>query len=207
MLLLFCQNSLLKQTFQNIIDPFKGLVIENEADFWEKLPDAKLIVIDENEKLYYKAKEKNLTQTFLFLGQKEPTEFEEVHFLKKPFSAFQLKQQLELLIAFVKRGLTLSFETVDFRFNGANRTLTHIQTQTEVRLTEKEAELIQYLFDNRHRIVPKDELLKQIFGYHKDVETHTLETHIYKLRQKMGAANETFLLTIDGGYQLQGILE
>ena len=206
MLLLFCQNPLLKQTFQDIVKPLNGLVVENEKDFWEKLPEAKLVAIDENEKLFLAAKEKNLTQTFLFLGQNKPSGNDDVHFLKKPFPILQLVHLLSLLLAFVRRGLTLSFETADFRFNGTNRTLTNIQNKTEVHLTEKETELIQYLFDNRHRIVPKEELLEQIFGYREGVETHTLETHIYKLRQKMGSANETFLLTIEGGYQLQGIL-
>lgn len=206
MLLLFCRNPLLKPTYETVLAPLDGRLVADEATFWALLPEAKLVIVDDDEALCRTAHAKGWAQTFLFLGTREPPEDADVHFLKKPVSVLQLAHQIELLSAFVRRGLVLSFETTDFRFDGAARTLTSRSTGAEVRLTVKEAELIQYLFDNRHRIVSKDELLEQIFGYREGVETHTLETHIYKLRQKMGPAGDALLLTIDGGYQLQGVL-
>lgn len=104
-----------------------------------------------------------------------------------------------------EKGLTLSFETPAYQFDGPARTLLSKDSRTEIRLTEKEAEIIQYLYENKDRIVPKDELLEKIFGYRAGVETHTVETHIYKLRQKVGDEDENLIATLDGGYQLKTV--
>ncbi len=52
-------------------------------------------------------------------------------------------------------------------------------------LTEKEVEILQYLHESSVRKVPRDELLESVWGYAKNTETHTLETHIYRLRRKI----------------------
>lgn len=74
----------------------------------------------------------------------------------------------------------------------------------EVGLTDKETEVLLYLHDNRHRVVGRDELLEKIWRYSDAMSTHTLETHIYRLRRKIepDSAQPSVLLTESGGYRL-----
>ncbi len=73
-----------------------------------------------------------------------------------------------------------------------------------VRLTEKETAILTFLHENKNRTVARQELLDAVWGYAEGVETHTLETHIYRLRQKIekDAANPKILLTEENGYRL-----
>ena len=72
-----------------------------------------------------------------------------------------------------------------------------------VELTFKEYELLQYLLENRDRVVPRDELLNCIWGYSYDGETRTLDIHIRTLRQKLGEKGQEYIKTSRGvGYRL-----
>ena len=74
-----------------------------------------------------------------------------------------------------------------------------------VKLTEKEVSILQYLYKIRDRIVTKSELLQEVWGYNPDVTTHTIETHIYRLRQKVEHEdkNAQLIITEEGGYFLK----
>lgn len=69
-------------------------------------------------------------------------------------------------------------------------------------LTEKEIEILRYLYDNIPRKIPREELLEFVWGYAKNVETHTLETHIYRLRRKIepNPASPVILKKDEEGY-------
>ena len=73
---------------------------------------------------------------------------------------------------------------------------------SKVRLTEKETSILRYLY--RQRPVSRETLLQEVWGYNSGVTTHTLETHIYRLRQKIekDAAAPAILVTEAGGYKL-----
>jgi len=73
-----------------------------------------------------------------------------------------------------------------------------------VRLTEKETAIIKYLYRAGDKPVNRDVLLSEVWGYNSGVTTHTLETHIYRLRQKIEAdpSNAELLVTQSGGYKL-----
>jgi DNA-binding response OmpR family regulator len=74
----------------------------------------------------------------------------------------------------------------------------------KVRLTEKETAILRYLYRAGERPVSREILLQEVWGYNSGVTTHTLETHIYRLRQKVekDAASPSILVTEAGGYKL-----
>ena len=72
-----------------------------------------------------------------------------------------------------------------------------------VELTLKEYELLVYLMEHQSRVVTRDELLNQIWGYSYDGETRTLDMHIRTLRQKLGEDGGSCIKTVRGvGYRL-----
>lgn len=85
--------------------------------------------------------------------------------------------------------------TSEFIFAGA---------EEAVRLTEKERDMLLYLYHHMGRDVPRAELLTAVWGYVDGIETHTLETHIYRLRQKIEAdpENAHLLVKSENGYCL-----
>jgi DNA-binding response OmpR family regulator len=78
------------------------------------------------------------------------------------------------------------------------------QKGSKVRLTEKETAILRYLYRAGQRPVSRETLLQEVWGYNSGVSTHTLETHIYRLRQKFeqDAATPAILVTEAGGYKL-----
>jgi DNA-binding response OmpR family regulator len=74
----------------------------------------------------------------------------------------------------------------------------------KIRLTEKEASILKYLYRAGGKPVTRDVLLDEVWGYNSGVTTHTLETHVYRLRQKIepNPSQATILLTESGGYRL-----
>lgn len=78
------------------------------------------------------------------------------------------------------------------------------EADQKIRLTEKETSILKYLYRAGGRTVERDTLLREVWGYNAGVTTHTLETHIYRLRQKIepDPANARLLVTETGGYRL-----
>ncbi|MDX2483250.1 response regulator transcription factor [Antarcticimicrobium sediminis] len=76
--------------------------------------------------------------------------------------------------------------------------------ERKIRLTEKETNILKFLYRSTEGVVPRDVLLHEVWGYNAGVTTHTLETHIYRLRQKIepDPSNARLLVTESGGYRL-----
>lgn len=74
-----------------------------------------------------------------------------------------------------------------------------------IRLTEKETSILKYLYRAGGKPVAREELLDRVWGYHREANTHTLETHIYRLRQKIepDPGKARLLITDTGGYRLK----
>ena len=76
--------------------------------------------------------------------------------------------------------------------------------EKKIRLTEKETSILKFLYRAGGKPVTRDVLLDEVWGYNSGVTTHTLETHVYRLRQKIepDPSNASILLTESGGYRL-----
>ena len=74
----------------------------------------------------------------------------------------------------------------------------------KLRLNEKETVILKYRCRAGNKVVARDVLLAEVWGYNAGVTTHTLETHIYRLRQKveLDPSNAILLVTEPGGYRL-----
>jgi DNA-binding response OmpR family regulator len=70
-----------------------------------------------------------------------------------------------------------------------------------VRLTRRELELLEYLVQNRNRVLTRDRLLERVWGYDRDVETRSIDVHVGRLRGKLGAAGRQIETLVGLGYR------
>ncbi len=123
-------------------------------------------------------------------------------YMVKPFGVLELSARIRSLLRRVKREEkkdVLSYEGIVV--NKKTREVTSEGHLCE--LTLKEFELLVYLLENQSRVVTRDELLNQVWGYEYDGETRTLDMHIRTLRQKLGEKGSSCIKTIRGvGYRL-----
>jgi DNA-binding response OmpR family regulator len=92
-----------------------------------------------------------------------------------------------------------------FVFRPGARLLQHPEHKRPTRLTEKEAALLKYLYRAAGRSVSRHTLLREVWGYSPNATTHTVETHIYRLRRKIeptGASSALQLINDGSGYRL-----
>lgn len=92
-----------------------------------------------------------------------------------------------------------------YRFRPAMKVLEDEGAGAKIRLTEKETNILKFLYRADNAPVPRETLLEEVWGYNAQVSTHTLETHIYRLRQKIeqDPSAADLLLTVEGGYCLK----
>ena len=96
------------------------------------------------------------------------------------------------------------FSIGDYSFRPSAKMLLDDERDQKVRLTEKETAILKYLYRAGEKVVPRETLLSEVWGYNAGVTTHTLETHIYRLRQKIerDPGQAVLLVTEPGGYRL-----
>ena len=96
------------------------------------------------------------------------------------------------------------FELADLNFVPANKMLHKMECGRMQALTEKETTILKFLYRAFPESVTKDELLTEVWGLQNGLTTHTLETHIYRLRQKIGRLTKTpIVITTENGYRLE----
>jgi len=96
------------------------------------------------------------------------------------------------------------FEMADLNFVPANKMLHKMECGRMQALTEKETTILKFLYRAFPESVTKDELLTEVWGLQNGLTTHTLETHIYRLRQKIGRLTKTpIVITTENGYRLE----
>jgi len=91
-----------------------------------------------------------------------------------------------------------------YRLELQTRCLRRGDEASPIRLTEKESALLAFLAQSKTPVAKK-EILANIWGYDEQIDTHTLETHIYQLRRKMDKEGENWIINEAGTYQLAGL--
>ena len=125
-------------------------------------------------------------------------------YVTKPFRLSVLLARLRAHIRQHERSDDAVFTIGPFTFQPANKLLVQEAANKKVRLTDKEAAILKYLYRKGDKVVGRDTLLNEVWGYNAGVTTHTLETHVYRLRQKIedDPSNARILVTEPGGYRL-----
>ena len=124
-------------------------------------------------------------------------------YVTKPFRFSVLLARIRAHLRSHEQSEDAIFKIGPYTFKPAAKVLTDDDDQ-KVRLTEKETAILKYLYRTGLKVVGRDVLLHEVWGYNAGVTTHTLETHVYRLRQKIekDPSNAKILVTEPGGYKL-----
>jgi DNA-binding response OmpR family regulator len=125
-------------------------------------------------------------------------------YIAKPFRLAELLARLRAQLRTFENSEDAVFSIGPYVFRPSSKLLQEPAKNRRIRLTEKEAAILKFLYRSGAKPVPRQVLLNEIWGYNAAVTTHTLETHIYRLRQKIepDPANARLLVTEGGGYRL-----
>ena len=123
-------------------------------------------------------------------------------YVTKPFKFPVLLARIRAQLRQHEQSEDAVFQLGPYTFKPAQKMLVD-EKDRKIRLTEKETNILKYLY-RAQDVVARDVLLHEVWGYNAGVTTHTLETHIYRLRQKIEPepSNARLLVTESGGYRL-----
>lgn len=124
-------------------------------------------------------------------------------YVTKPFKFAVLLARIRAQLRQHEQSEDAVFSIGPYTFQPSMKLLTD-EASKKIRLTEKECNILKFLYRAGGTVVGRDVLLHEVWGYNAGVTTHTLETHIYRLRQKIepDPASARLLVTEQGGYRL-----
>ena len=125
-------------------------------------------------------------------------------YIAKPFRLHVLLARLRAQLRQHEQSDDAMFTIGPYTFRPGTKLLVDETKRKKVRLTEKETAILKYLYRAGARTIGRDVLLNEVWGYNSGVTTHTLETHVYRLRQKIerDPTHAEILITDAGGYRL-----
>ncbi|MGF1554448.1 MAG: response regulator transcription factor [Paracoccaceae bacterium] len=124
-------------------------------------------------------------------------------YVTKPFKFPVLLARIRAQLRQHEQSEDAVFAIGPYSFRPGAKLLT-TEDDRKIRLTEKETNILKFLYRSGGRTIDRETLLREVWGYNAGVTTHTLETHVYRLRQKIEAdpTEARLLLTEAGGYRL-----
>ena len=125
-------------------------------------------------------------------------------YIIKPFRYLELLKSIETHLNRFKKSENTQYSIGNYIFKPNSKILESNEGRF-IRLTEKENNILNFLYKNSGNVINRETLLHEVWGYNSKVTTHTLETHIYRLRQKIedDPSKACFLITESGGYKLR----
>lgn len=200
-ILCLCKNELFKT---DLCEQITSVAPDFSCNDEEK-PD--IIILDEDISQLASLKEQyERTPIFVLLkkGIKKQNDTPFLKYISKPFALNDILNLIQSVL-----NIILSSDAGILTFNGyelspLEKEIKNLQTQKKVKLTEREVKMILYLYKMKGESVDKHKFLQEVWGYHPDVSTHTIETHIYRLRQKVekSKGSPALISTSNGGYKL-----
>lgn len=125
-------------------------------------------------------------------------------YVTKPFQLSILLARIRAQLRQHERSENAVFSVGPYTYRPDAKLLIDNESNKKIQLTEKESATLKYLFRSANMVISRDVLLSEVWGYNSGLDTHTLETHIYRLRQKIerDPSNAELLVTESGGYRL-----
>lgn len=170
-----------------------------------------LVLIDDQAHILNYIREHNLRVPVIYFTNKDnkklPFSSTDI-VVKKPFSLDSFLDFLKSSIASFFNKMEGSISLKCYEFWPMKKEIINKTTHEIVKLTEKEVAIILYLYRAIHRahssIITKTELLEEVWGYSPESTTHTIETHIYRLRSKVEGTSTDYpiIITEEGGYRI-----
>lgn len=218
--LFFSKNAALSESIATILDEelnFNYLILSRLNELYNRKPDEinMVVILDlscvfkDFEAMLKKDEAHLLSLRYIFLvdNQKIAKQICKRNFMfyeviVKPFRIEELLHKIRLIAINPKQFDGSIFLNGNYFYPRKNEIKNG--RGDSVRLTEKETEIITFLHRKKGKILPKEFLLKSIWGYNETISTHTLETHIYRLRKKIegGLGEKELILKNNNGYYL-----
>ena len=172
----------------NIFDPIAGVIVDGDV-----------LKSFKNSNLLGEIKQKPI-----LLIQKSKMEIKEYFFseiIYFPISLFELRNKIYNNIAAYEFTLNSSIKIKEYILNKNEKKL--LRSNLFISLTEREVQLIELLYQEKSSL-PKSYILKKIWKYSDITDTHTVETHIYRLRKKIFSKfnDNSFIINLDNGYRI-----
>jgi DNA-binding response OmpR family regulator len=125
-------------------------------------------------------------------------------YITKPFRLGVLLARVRAQLRQHEQSEDATFSIGPYNFRPSAKLLVEREGNRKIRLTEKETAILKYLYRAGDQPVGRETLLGEVWGYNAGVTTHTLETHVYRLRQKIekNPSEAEILVTESGGYKL-----
>lgn len=196
-ILILSDNEVLKS---DLSDQIKHHIPDFEITEDKELAD--IIVVDEKLELL-KTLDKNAP--IIFLNNNDNDDIKAHAVIQKPFLLSKFIDTIIASINIFENSDEGNLEFNEYVLYPSRKEILNKRDKSVVKLTEKEVSVIKYLYKNAGKIVSKNDLIQEVWEYSADVATHTVETHIYRLRQKVEQENSSnqIIITSDGGYQLK----
>ena len=201
-LLFLSSSELFAEDFKEQLD-----LVAPDFDFYTQYQDDvvfDVVIIDKSQAVPPLLAETN-NIPLIFLGNETDEIPDSALVINKPCKLENLLDSVLSCINFSSRGANAQINFGNYTLDSFHKQLINNKNDSATKLTEREIAIISYLYKTKGKTVSKAELLSEVWEYNPEATTHTVETHIYRLRQKIDADNqgENPILTEENGYSLQ----
>lgn len=188
---------------EDFAEDLKAQILRFAPDFSfvENAPD--LLLIDENSECCNELRQKYPTIPLIFLSAENKENDMLNIYVNKPFSLMSFLDVLRAANNNLDNSADGYLTFNDYELRPNLREIVDIQSGDVIKLTEREIDILKYLYKNQGHYVSKSDLQRNVWKYNEEVATHTIETHIYRLRQKVEQkGGRRLIITENGGYML-----
>ncbi len=167
-----------------------------------------IYILDEKRELLPRLREKHVKSPIVLLEKNVEGLGENgdlVFLVEKPFRLNEFLNNLRSCINKFENSSDAYLTFNNYELHPLAKEILNLRNNELIKLTEKEVAVIKYLYKAKDKIVSKTDLLQDVWDYNAEVSTHTIETHIYRLRQKVehDDVDAQLIITENGGYKLK----
>jgi len=197
---IYSENPAFKADLENQIKNLDGYSADVSLE-----PD--ILVLDEDTTKLAALKQKyDRVPIFVLLkkGDKKQQETPFIRYITKPFALNMFLDSMQSALSFVLMSNVGILKFGGYELCPLEKELKNLKTSERIKLTEREVSMLLHLYKAKNNITTKTDFLREVWGYSPDVSTHTIETHVYRLRQKVEKNKNwpELIVTENGGYKL-----